>query len=74
MQKFSVLIPYSVQITKIFCNLNTVKDKYGGFLHERLRAFKRLCNVNAALNLFLDWSVSNWVSMKKNEEAIPYSQ
>ena len=50
MQKSAILIRYSVQITKIFCNLNTVKDKYGGFLHERLRAFKRLCNLNAALS------------------------
>ena len=33
----------------IFCNLNTLRDQYGGFLHERLRAYKRLCNVNAAL-------------------------
>ena len=51
MQKSSILVPYSVQIAEIFCNLNTVRDWYGGFLHESLRAFKRLCNVNAAIVL-----------------------
>ena len=54
MQKSAILIPYSVQIEKHFCNLNTVKDLYSGFLHKRLRAFKRLCNMNAALSMTSD--------------------
>ena len=29
----------------------TVRDQYGEFLHQRLRAYKRLCNVNAAFGL-----------------------
>ena len=31
--------------TLIFFNLNTARDYYGGFLHERLSAFKRLCKL-----------------------------
>ena len=30
MEKSSILIPYSVQIAKVFCNLNAVKDSRGG--------------------------------------------
>ena len=33
---------------QIFSSLNTLKDQYGGKLHVRIRAYKRLCNVNAA--------------------------
>ena len=40
---------------QIFCSLNTLRDQYGGFLHERLRAYKRLCNVNAALRFPTPW-------------------
>ena len=46
-----MLILYIVQIAKYVCNLNTERDWYGGFLHERLRTFKRLCNVNAECSL-----------------------
>ena len=34
---------------QILCSLNTLKDQYGGKLHVRIRTYKRLCNVNAAL-------------------------
>ena len=36
---------------QIFCSLKTLKDQYGGKLHVRIRAYKRLCNVNAAVGL-----------------------
>ena len=38
---------------QIFCSLNTLKDQYGGKLHVRIRAYKRLCNVNAACDAAL---------------------
>ena len=47
MQKSAILIPYSVQIAKYVCNLNTLKRFAWRISARALRAFKRLGNVNA---------------------------
>ena len=55
---------------QIFCSPNTPMDQYGGFLHERLSAYKKIVQCERSLNIFDGLWNKGYVAYIQNRNAI----